>query len=156
MSKNVPEVFEINAEGNAHLQIFLVCSSLFGAIEEIKSLLVAYGVPYGFLDLDCDSHSTEKNANTLWKSKTIIWKVPMGVFEMKTFESDTRSIIGLEPAKQAVEKYRSDLLAVCERNEDLEQSFSAEIAIVAKHLKTVKETEGNKRIMQTSERVERV
>ena len=49
----------------------------------------------------------------------------------------------------------SDLLAVSERNEDLEQSFCAKITILAKHLKTVKETEGNKRVMQTAERVER-
>ena len=64
---------------------YFLRSSLFGAIEQIKSSLVAYGVPCGFLDLDCDSHSIEKNANTLWKSKTIIWKVLMGVFETKTF-----------------------------------------------------------------------
>ena len=37
-----------------------------------------------------------------------------------------------------------------EPHEDLEQSFCAE------NLKTVKETEGNKRIMQTAERVGRV
>ena len=42
-----------------------------------------------------------------------------------------------------------------EPHEDLEQSFCAEIAIVEKHLKTVKETKGNKRIVQTAERVER-
>ena len=42
-----------------------------------------------------------------------------------------------------------------ELHEDLEQSFCAEIAIVEKHLKTVKETEGNKSIVQTDERVER-
>ena len=52
-----------------------------------------------FLDLDCDCHSIEKNANTLRKSKTIIWKVPMSVFV-----SGTKSIVGLEPANQAVEK----------------------------------------------------
>ena len=46
------------------------------------------------------------------KRKTIIWKVPMSVFETKTFVSGTKSIIGLEPAKQAVEKHWSDLLAV--------------------------------------------
>ena len=44
-----------------------------------------------------------------------------------------------------------------EPHEDLEQSqsFCAEIAIVVKHLKTVKETKGNKRIMQTAEREEK-
>ena len=41
-----------------------------------------------------------------------------------------------------------------EPHEDLEQSFCAEIATVMKHLKTVKETKGNKRIMQTAERLE--
>ena len=48
----------------------------------------------------------------------------------------------------------SDLLAVSERNEDLDQSFGSEIAIVEKHLKTVKKTKGNKSIVQTVERVE--
>ena len=164
---------------------YFLCSSLFGAIEEIKPSLVAHGVPRGFLDLDCDSHSIGKNANTPWKSKTVIWKVQMGVCETKTFKSDTRSIIGLEPAKRAVEKYSSDLLAVSERNvelkrsspaeiagvarrllvmelkqsvfsvlhEDLEQSFCAEIAIVEKHLKMVKEIIGNMRNSQNAERV---
>ena len=47
---------------------YLLCSSLLSAIVEIKSLLVAYGVPYAFLDLHRDSHSFEKNANTLGKS----------------------------------------------------------------------------------------
>ena len=73
---------------------YFLCSSLFGAIEEIKCSLVAYGMPCGFLDFDRGSHPIEKNANTLWKSKTIIWKVPMSVFETKTCVSDTNSIIG--------------------------------------------------------------
>ena len=90
----------------------------------------------------------------------------------RPLESDTRSIIGLEPAKRAVEKHSSCLLVVSERNvdlkrlspaeiagvarrllvmelkrsvfnvlhEDLEQSFCAEIAVVEKHLNTLKET----------------
>ena len=105
----------------------------------------------------------------------------------RPFESDTRSIIGLEPAKQAVERHSSDLLAVSEWNvdlkrfspaeiagdarrllvmdlrqsvfsvlhDDLEQSFCAEIAVVVKRLKTLKETKVNKSIVQTAERVER-
>ena len=88
-----------------------LCSSLFGAIEEIKPLLLACVVPYGLLDLDCDSHSIEMNANTLWKSKTIIWKVLMGVFETKTFESDTRSITGFGACEASSGKHGSDLLA---------------------------------------------
>ena len=51
---------------------YLLCSSLFSAIVDIKSSLLAYGVPCGFLNLDRDSHSFEENANTLGKSKTLI------------------------------------------------------------------------------------
>ena len=49
---------------------YFLCSSLLGAIVEIKSLLVAYGVPHGFLDLDRDSHSFEKNINTFSGSRS--------------------------------------------------------------------------------------
>ena len=40
-------------------------------------------------------------------------------------------------------------------HEDLKQSFCAEIAIVEKHLKIVKEIKGNMRNSQTAERVEK-
>ena len=43
----------------------------------------------------------------------------------RPFESDTRSIIGLEPAKRAVEKHSSCLLVVCERNVDFEETFTS-------------------------------
>ena len=45
---------------------------------------------------------------------------------MKTFEPGSKSIIGLVRAKQAVEKHMSDLLAVSERNVDLERFYPAE------------------------------
>ena len=125
---------------------YLLCSSLFSAIVEIKSLMVAYGVPYRFLDLDRDFHPFEKNANTLGNSKTLIrtsfwialtllpWatydcvqgRFGASVFGMKTFEPGSKSIIGLGRAKQAVEKHMSDPLAVSERNVDLERFYPAE------------------------------
>ena len=61
-----------------------LCSSLLSAIVEIKSLLVAYGVPYGFLDLDRDSHSFEKNANTLGKSKTRVNFASLGDIRLRS------------------------------------------------------------------------
>ena len=45
------------------------------------------------------------------------------VFEMKTFEPDSKSILGLEPAKQVTEKHMSDLLTVSARNVDLETFY---------------------------------
>ena len=55
-------------QGATRICRYFLCSSLFGAVKEIKSSLVAYGVPFGFQDLACDFHLIEKNANTLWKS----------------------------------------------------------------------------------------
>ena len=51
---------------------YILCSSFLSVIVEIKSLLAAYGVPYGFLDFYRDSHSFEKNVNALGKSKKLI------------------------------------------------------------------------------------
>ena len=68
---------------------YLLCSSLLSVIVEIKSSLVAYGVPYGFLDLDRDS----------WTVLTLLpWATydcvqgwfGASVFEMKTFEPDSK------------------------------------------------------------------
>merc|ERR1719240_2011945 len=70
-----------------------VCSSEFGEGGEIKSATAADGVPSGFMGLDCGPLSTERNAEAIRKAKTIIWNGPMGVFEMKTFESGTKSMM---------------------------------------------------------------
>ena len=59
------------------LPVDFVCSSVFRGSVEIKSAMVAYGVPSGFMCLDCGSHSIERNAEAIRKAKTIIWKLPM-------------------------------------------------------------------------------
>ena len=146
MSKNVPKVDRMQRATGIYRYLF--CSSLLNVIVEIKSLLTAYGVPYGFLDSDRDSHSFEKNVNTLGKSKKLIrtsfWialtllpratydcvqgRFGASVFEIKIFEPDSRSILGLELAKQVTENLMSDLLTVSERNMDLETFYPAEFA----------------------------
>ena len=75
------------------LPVDFVCSSEFGEGGEIKSATAADGVPSGFMGLDCGPLSTERNAEAIRKAKTIIWNGPMGVFEMKTFESGTKSMM---------------------------------------------------------------
>merc|ERR1712136_523380 len=75
------------------LPVDFVCSSEFGEGGEIKSATAADGVPSGFVGPDCGPLSTERNAEAIRKAKTIIWNGPMGVFEMKTFESGTKSMM---------------------------------------------------------------
>merc|ERR1719215_2466375 len=70
-----------------------VISTKFGEDGEIKQATKAEGVPDGFMGLDCGPESVAKNAAAIAKSKTIVWNGPMGVFEMKSFENGTKSMM---------------------------------------------------------------
>lgn len=70
-----------------------VISSKFGEDGEIKTATAADGIPEGFMGLDCGPESMKRNAETIRKAKTIIWNGPMGVFEMKSFETGTKSMM---------------------------------------------------------------
>jgi len=75
------------------LPIDFVISSKFGEDGEIKQATKAEGVPDGFMGLDCGPESIKENAAVIKESKTIIWNGPMGVFEMKSFEAGTKSMM---------------------------------------------------------------
>lgn len=62
------------------------CVCVFSAQKET-------GIPEGFMGLDCGPESNKKNAETIMASKTIIWNGPMGVFEMASFETGTKSMM---------------------------------------------------------------
>merc|ERR1711994_656892 len=94
-AKIVPEIMELAKEKGVEivLPVDFVCSSKFGEDGEIKSSTVSSGVPEGFMGLDCGPESIIRNNEYIGKSKTIIWNGPMGVFEMKSFEAGTKSMI---------------------------------------------------------------
>merc|ERR1711972_355271 len=79
------------------VEIILPCdfviSSKFGEDGEIKSADMSSGIPDGFMGLDCGPESNKKNAEAVAKAKTIIWNGPMGVFEMASFETGTKSLM---------------------------------------------------------------
>merc|ERR1711967_109521 len=75
------------------LPVDFVISSKFGEDGEIKVTTKADGVPEGFMGLDCGPESVKKNAEAVMEAKTIIWNGPMGVFEMKSFETGTKSMM---------------------------------------------------------------
>merc|ERR1712196_267494 len=70
-----------------------VISSKFGEDGEIKTADMTSGIPDGFMGLDCGPESTKKNAEAVAKAKTVIWNGPMGVFEMASFETGTKSLM---------------------------------------------------------------
>merc|ERR1719266_2813445 len=94
-AKIVPEIMaKAKAKGvEIVLPVDFVISSKFGDDGEIKTSTKAEGVPDGFMGLDCGPESIKKNAETIMASKTIIWNGPMGVFEMASFETGTKSMM---------------------------------------------------------------
>merc|ERR1740138_1372422 len=70
-----------------------VTSSKFGEDGEISSSTLASGIPDGMMGLDCGPESIKANAEVIKSSKTIIWNGPMGVFEMASFETGTKSMM---------------------------------------------------------------
>jgi enolase len=108
-AKIVPDIMEkAKAKGvEIVLPVDFVCSSEFGEGGEIKTATLAQGVPAGFMGLDCGPESIAKNAAAIAKSKTIIWNGPMGVFEMKSFEAGTKSMMD-----KVVEVTRAGVISV--------------------------------------------
>merc|ERR1719387_758867 len=94
-AKIVPEIMEkAKAKGvEIILPIDFVVSSTFGEDGEVKSADIASGIPAGFMGLDCGPKSQEKNAAAIAQAKTIVWNGPMGVFEMKSFETGTKTMM---------------------------------------------------------------
>mmetsp|Transcript_7143 Transcript_7143/g.17181 ORF Transcript_7143/g.17181 Transcript_7143/m.17181 type:complete len:359 (-) Transcript_7143:263-1339(-) len=95
-AKIVPEIMTLAKEKNVeiYLPTDFIMSSKFGEDGEIaEGSLETGGVPDGMMGLDCGPKSTELFAKVIMDSKTIIWNGPMGVFEMKKFESGTKSMM---------------------------------------------------------------
>jgi len=94
-AKIVPDIIKKAAEKNVKIVLpcDFVCSSKFGEDGEIKTSTEAEGVPEGFMGLDCGPESIKMNAAAIKEAKTIIWNGPMGVFEMKSFEAGTKSMM---------------------------------------------------------------
>merc|ERR1719281_1524652 len=94
-AKIVQEIMDKAKEKNVEiiLPCDFVCSSKFGEDGEIKNADMESGVPEGFMGLDCGPKSIELNAAAIAQAKTIVWNGPMGVFEMKSFETGTKTMM---------------------------------------------------------------
>jgi len=94
-AKIVPEIMEKAEKLGVEiiLPVDYITSSKFGEDGEISSATQESGIQDGFLGLDCGPKSNELNAKAVADSKTIIWNGPMGVFEMKAFETGTKSLM---------------------------------------------------------------
>jgi len=94
-AKIVPDIMAKAKELNVEiiLPVDFIISNKFGEDGEIKDATVETGIPEGFMGLDCGPKSIELNAKAVSESKTIIWNGPMGVFEMKSFEAGTKSLM---------------------------------------------------------------
>jgi len=94
-AKIVPEIMEKAKEKGVEiiLPVDFVTSSKFGEDGEIATATKAEGVKDGMMGLDCGPESCKLNSAAIMASKTIIWNGPMGVFEMASFETGTKSMM---------------------------------------------------------------
>jgi len=94
-AKIVPQIVEkAKAKGvELVLPVDFVTSSKFGEDGTIETATLESGVKAGMMGLDCGPKTIELNAAAIKASKTIIWNGPMGVFEMASFESGTKSMM---------------------------------------------------------------
>jgi len=94
-AKIVPEIMKKAAEKNVKiiLPVDFVLANKFGEDGEIKQATKAEGIPDGFMALDCGPETIKLNDAAVGEAKTIIWNGPMGVFEMKSFEAGTKTMM---------------------------------------------------------------
>jgi phosphoglycerate kinase len=94
-AKIVPGIMEKAKKNGVEiiLPIDFVISTKFGEDGHIKQASKSEGVPDGYMGLDCGPKSIQKNAQAVNEAKTILWNGPMGVFEMASFESGTKSLM---------------------------------------------------------------
>jgi phosphoglycerate kinase len=94
-AKLVPEIMTKAKEKGVEiiLPVDFTISTVFGEDGEIKVATKAEGVPDGFMGLDCGPETNKLNVAAVMASKTIVWNGPMGVFEMASFESGTKTVM---------------------------------------------------------------
>lgn len=74
-----------------HLPIDSVIADKFDA-EANTDTASNFSIPEGWMGLDIGPQSCHVFSNVIKDSKTILWNGPMGVFEMKKFESGTKAV----------------------------------------------------------------
>lgn len=76
---------------NIHLPEDSVIADKFAA-DATTQITLSNSIPDGWMGLDIGSTASEKFAQVINHSKTILWNGPMGVFEMEKFQAGTKAI----------------------------------------------------------------
>ena len=71
-----------------HLPIDAIIADAFSNDANIKTVDTTQ-IPDGWMGLDCGPKTSEKFAEVIANSKTILWNGPLGVFEMENFSKGT-------------------------------------------------------------------
>ena len=76
---------------NIYIPSDSICGDKFdNAAKTVHCLTI--DIPDGYMGLDIGPQAEEEYASVIENSKTILWTGPMGVFEMSSFESGTKSV----------------------------------------------------------------
>lgn len=76
---------------NFYIQEDAIIADAFSDDANSKTVAVSE-IPKGWMVLDIGPKTAEKYRDVILNSKFVVWNGPMGVFEMKAFESGTKSV----------------------------------------------------------------
>ena len=84
------EILKLAKEQNTeiHLPVDAVIADAFSN-EANTEIVDTTKIPEGWMGLDCGPKTSEKFAEVIAKSKTILWNGPLGVFELEKFSTGT-------------------------------------------------------------------
>ena len=70
-----------------------VCGDKFAEDAQVQVVTDLEGIPYDYMGLDIGPKSIDQFSNVIASAQTILWNGPLGVFEMKPFETGTHRVL---------------------------------------------------------------
>jgi phosphoglycerate kinase len=76
-----------------HLPVDFVTANKFSADAKVGAATVASGIPAGWMGLDAGPQTRMNNAEVIWRSRTVVFNGPQGVFEFPAFAAGTMGAV---------------------------------------------------------------
>lgn len=109
-SKYVPEIMKKAEEKNVKIVFpdYFMCGDSFSNDAKISLFDLKNGIDDGYMGLDIGIKSIMKFEEYIYKSKTILWNGPIGVFEFSNFSSGSKVLI--ESIRKLTDRLESEVV----------------------------------------------
>ena len=109
-SKYVPEIMKKAEEKNVKIVFpdYFLCGDSFSSNAKTNLFTIKSGIKNGYMGLDIGIESIMKFEEYIYKSKTILWNGPIGVFEFEKFSSGSKVLI--ESIRKLTDRLEADVV----------------------------------------------